>query len=267
MPYNLIHNLTRMNTKEYRIFVVILVVLAAVVIGYALTRHSTTVTSPTVTSAPAGSTVTPLSIVSIYDDASTSPQINAEYPQVSALPPSANEAIASGTMSRLADFKSSVTENMAARAATGGRPDEIATSSYDFIASWQPSQINGRYVSFVERYDSYSGGANESQELQTFNYDVASGTPVTLGDLFPGIQDPLVPISILVRSQLSDSLKAAAPGYNPTQMLDEGTAPTTENFSNFTFTDDAVTFYFPKYAVAPGAFGEQHVTIPRSGIK
>ena len=256
-----------MNTKEYRIFVVILVICAVIVIGYALTQHSTTVTSPTVTNAPTGSSVISLSIVSIYDDASTSPQLNVEYPQFSSLQASANEAIASATLSRLDDFKSTMTENMAARAAAGGGSADIGTSSYSFIATWEPSQINDRYVSLVERYDSYSGGANENQDLQAFNYDVASGTPVTLQELFPDVADPLQPISILARSQLHDSLSAASPGYDPDQMLDEGTAPTADDFSNFTFTDDTITFYFPKYAVAPGSFGEQHVTLPRSDIK
>ncbi len=238
-----------MNTKEYRIFVIILVVIVAIVIGYSMTQHSTTVTSPTVTNAPTGSAVSSLSIVSIYDDASTSPQLNIEYPQFSSLPPSANEAIASATMSRLDDFKAT------------------AINSYSFMATWEPAQVNTRYVSFIERYDSYSGGANENQEVQTFNYNVASGTPITLQELFPDVADPLKPISILVREQLRESLSAASPGYSPGQMLSEGTAPIAENFANFTFTDDTITFYFPKYAVAPGAFGEQHVTIPRSDIR
>lgn len=255
-----------MNTKEYRIFVIILIILAAVVIIYTATERSGNVTTSSVSVAPNGSIVIPLSIVSMYDNASTSPQINVEYPQFSTLSESANSDIASATISRLNDFKSEVKNTMAGRAAAG--PDAvIATSSYTFLATWQPTQINDRYVSFIERYDSYSGGANENQDLQTFNYNVASGTPVTLQDLFPNVENLLQPISILVRQELHDSLSAASPGYNPDQMLNQGTAPTADDFANFTFTDDTITFYFPKYAVAPGAFGEQHVTLPRSDIK
>lgn len=256
-----------MNTKEYRIFLIILIICVAIVIGYTATRHETTVTSPTVTSAPTGSTVIPLSIVSIRDDASTSPQIAIEYPQFSSLPASANDAIASATMSRLDQFKQDVKDTMAARFATGGNAAVIATSSYSFISTWEPAQINDTYISFIIRYDSYTGGANENQELQTFNFDVASGTPVTLNEIFPNVADPIKTLAPVVRQQLQDSLTSAAPGYVSEQMLSEGTAPLAENFQNFTFTDNTITFYFPKYAVAPGAFGEQHATLPRSTIK
>jgi hypothetical protein len=256
-----------MNTKEYKIFVVILIIIAIIVVGYGFTKHPNTVTSPSVTAVPTGSTVSTLSIVSIHETASSSPQVNVQYPQFSSLPPSANEDIASSTKSRLADFRDTVAENMAARFATGGSHDEISSSSYSFNASWQPAQVSDRYVSFIIRYDSYSGGANENQEIQTFNYDVASGTPLTLEDLFPNISKLLQKISAIAREQLRSSLSSAAPGYTPDQMLSEGTAPLDENFSNFTFTDNAITFYFPKYAVAPGAFGEQRVVISRSSIK
>ena len=255
-----------MNTKEYRIFVVILIILAAIVIGYTATRHTTTVTTSSTATVPAGSTVIPISIVSVRDTSSTSPQLDVEYPQFADLPPSANDAIASATLSRLDTFKEDVKETMAARAATGGGA-VIATSSYSFTATWEPAQVNGRYISFIERYDSYSGGANENQEVQTFNFDVASGTPVTLADLFPDSADPLKLISALARSQLRASLMNASPGYDPDHMLNEGTAPTTDNFSNFTFDEYAITFYFPKYAVAPGAFGEQRAQIPLSSIR
>jgi len=257
-----------MNTKEYKILVVILIVIAAIVIGYGLTKHSTTVTTtPAVTTSPTGSTVSTLSVVSIHENASDTPQVSIEYPQFTSLPPSADEAIASSTMSRLADFRETVKENMAARFATGGTHDEIASSSYSFNATWQQAQISDRYISFIIRYDSYSGGANENQEVQTFNYDVASGTPITLEDLFPNVQKPLQKISSIVRQQLRSSLASASQGNVSDQMLDEGTAPLDENFANFTFTDNAITFYFPKYAVAPGSFGEQKAVILRSDIK
>jgi hypothetical protein len=256
-----------MNTKEYRIFIGILAVCAAVVVIYMITQHPSTVTTPAVTNIPANSEVLPLSVVSINEDDPMSPQVNVEYPQFSSLPADFNDAIASSSLSRLDEFKKTVADAIAARLATSGASAEIATSSYSFNASWQSAQMNSRYVSFIIRYDSYSGGANENQDLATFGYDVASNTPVTLESLFPNAPDRLKVISRLVRAQLRSSLMAASPGYNPDAMLNEGTAPTDENFSRFTFTDKLITFYFPKYAVAPGAFGEQRTTIARSQVR
>ena len=48
------------------------------------------------------------------------------------------------------------------------------------------------------------------------------------------------------------------------QDLREDSLTVLENFSNFTFTDNSITVYFPKYAVAPGSFGEQEISIPRT---
>jgi hypothetical protein len=62
-------------------------------------------------------------------------------------------------------------------------------------------------------------------------------------------------------------MKEAADSDTAVLPYKEGTAPTAENYQNFTFTENILTIYFPKYSVAAGAFGELHVDIPRSEIK
>ncbi len=256
-----------MTHHSRTIFAGIIVAVIAFFIGYSV--------GPKVASAPANtpnnSIVIPVSIVTIYENASTSPSVSVEYPQFPSLPASFNVAIASSTMSRLADFRQEVADNSAARDATAnnmpGEPGaSLPMSSYSFIATWQLTQINSRYVSFIIRYDSFVGGANENQELVTFNYDVAAHKVITLGDLFPSRPDYLKAVADIARSQLTESLGSASNGNVPTEMTNAGTQPVTDNFSDFTFTDYIVTFYFPKYAVAPGSFGEQHVDIPRSAV-
>ncbi|MDE1975316.1 MAG: DUF3298 domain-containing protein [Patescibacteria group bacterium] len=239
--------------------------------------------------APNGASTTPVVIVSIKENASTSPQVNIEYPQFPGLPVGLNDAIASATLSRLADFRQAAGYTMKARAATGDPRAVISPSDYSFIASWQPTQMNSRYISFIERYDSYTGGANENQDLQTFDYEAdgtgsggttadnasgrsidssgSSGKMLTLADMFPGVSDYLTQVSYIARSQLTDSLAQASGGNVQISMLNNGTTPDSANFRNFTFTDYAVTIYFPKYAVAPGSFGEQHVVISRDTIR
>ncbi|HUX21933.1 MAG TPA: DUF3298 domain-containing protein [Spirochaetia bacterium] len=216
---------------------------------------------------PAGAYATPMTIVSIVETASTSPTVTIEYPQFPKLPTALNDAIASATMSRLAGFRKTASETMKARAATGDSAAVIPYSAYHFMASWQPSQVNSRYISFIERYGSYAGGANGNEQLQTFNYDIARRGFVSLADLFPDAPDYLATLASTVRSRLASSMNSASAGHAPLSMMDAGTAPDTANFKNFTFTNDLVTIYFPKYAVAPGSFGEQHVTIIRSSIK
>jgi hypothetical protein len=222
--------------------------------------------------APIGSVIIPMNIVSIEEHASTSPTIAAEYPQFPSLPADFNADIGSSTNTRLTQFRQDISDNQTARNATSANPPgqpgaAIPPSAYSFLASWEPAQVNSRYVSFVERHDSYSGGTNENQDLVTFNYDMTANKPVTLNDLFGTHPNYLNTISVLARAQLSESLTAASNGNVSTEMLDAGTEPVADNFQNFTFTDYSVTFYFPKYAVAPGSFGEQKVTIPRSAVK
>ena len=204
----------------------------------------------------------------IDEDASNTPSVAVEYPQFPALPADFNTTIAKSVNDRLADFRATVKDNDASRKATA-LPSELAIplSAYSFIATWEPIQVNNKYVSVIVRYDAYAGGANGDQELETFNYDVGANKILALVDLFPNSSDYLKQISVLVRKDLTASMDKASDGNVPTDMLNAGTEPTADNFMNFTFTDDAVTFYFPKYAVAPGSFGEQKATIARSLVK
>jgi len=257
---------------DRRISIIITAVLfaaAGLALGLVLSGHSGLRASGEGSAAdiPAGASITPMTVVSIEEADPASPTVTIEYPQFPALPAALNSAIATATMSRLAQFRKSAAETMKARAATGDSAAVIPTSAYDFIATWQVSQINSRYVSLIERYDSYAGGANGNEELQTFNYDIARSRFVSLANLFPDAPNYLATVATMARSQLASSMNTASAGHAPLTMMDAGTAPTQSNFRNFTFTNALVTIYFPKYAVAPGSFGEQHVTIIRSSVK
>ena len=259
-----------MKNHTVTVAIIVIIALAAFFItSSVITREAM---APT-TSVPQGAVIIPVSVISLREAASTSPTITVEYPQFTSLPEDFNTEISSSTNGRLAEFRQSVIDNEAARKATDttqpGSPASavIPESAYSFIASWEPAAINSRYVSFVMRYDSFSGGANENQDLQTYNFDLTKRAPIFLADLFGSSPNYLATISKLVRNDLKQSLSVASDGNTPTDMINAGTEPTVENFSDFTFTDYTVTFYFPKYAVAPGSFGEQKVTLPRSAIK
>ena len=265
--------------------IAISVLIAAVIaffIGYGIAPRLAQ--APTSNTVPPGSTadavVTPVSIVSIRETASTSPTVTVEYPQFPSLSAAFNAAIASSTLGRLSEFQHEAAEDQAARGATapvgnvsgagdmsGSASPVIPPSAYSFIATWQPAQMNGTYVSFIERYDSFSGGANENEDIQTFNYDAAGQKTLGFADLFPGISDYLEQISTIARSQLADSMSLASNGSFSTDMLDAGTQATPDAFADFTFTDYEVDLYFPKCAVAACSFGEQHVAIPRDQVK
>ena len=260
-----------MHSRHIRTIVAAcLVAVIAFFAGYAVAprQAEAPTTATALLGAPPDAIIIPISIVSIRETASSSPTVTIEYPQFPSLSADLNSAIASSTLSRLAQFRTDEAANEAARLATAppGTSDSAAVSpsAFSFITTWQPAQVNSAYVSFIERYDSFVGGANEDQESETFNYDVAAHRMVSLADLFPGVPDYLQQISAMAREQLTSSMNQASNGSIPADMLDAATAPTADSFADFTFTDYEITIYFPKCDAAPCSFGEQSVTIPRN---
>lgn len=185
--------------------------------------------------------------------------IRAEHPRFPSLPGLTSE-IDAYVEDSIEQFTKTVQENDAARRDTAPPGEGSLDFAYNFSIVWKPAQINSRYVSLVLHMDAFEGGANLRQEVRSFNYDVQAERAVTLADLFPSDPAYLQRVSAYARQVLEGNL-----GENTTpDFLDEGTRPVLENFSRFTFTDDLVTFTFPKYQVAPGAAGEQTVTMPRN---
>lgn len=211
----------------------------------------------------------PMDIVSVHDTSSKLWTLSIEYPQFLFAPTSFNREISDSVNTHLVDFEKNAQENWHARQATtptGTPVEQFPPSPFDFIVTWQPAQINSRYISVIVRFSFFQGGASGVDELQTFNYDLTQQRDVTLADLFGGTPNYLEKISRLSRQQLTGTLETASAGHVQTDMLNSGTEPTADNFKNFTFTDYQTTIYFPRYQVAPGSFGEQQVTLPPSGL-
>jgi hypothetical protein len=212
----------------------------------------------------------PLNVVSIADASSSQIyKVEGEYPQFANVSSSMNAAIADFVNTNLSQFKTSSQENWQARLDTmpTGTVNTLPAQSFYFSSSWEPQQINDRYVSVMVRIDYFNGGANDTQLLKTFNYDVAAGRMLSLTDLFPGVTNSLQQISKLAIDQLTSSAQSASGGNAPVDMIESGATSTAENYANFMFTDDIVTVYFPKYQAGPGYFGEQKVSFVRSAIK
>lgn len=104
----------------------------------------------------------------------------------------------------------------------------------------------------------YTGGAHGNVYFKTFTFDNSTNSLVTLNDLFTDASSGLETVATLVREDLA-TREYFEPGDD--WML-EGTAPTPENYSNFTLSSDSLTIYFPPYQVGPYAMGPQQVSIP-----
>jgi hypothetical protein len=212
--------------------------------------------NPSATSTPQGALE--MEVMTISEDKPLY-TIRAEYPRFPSVPALTSEVDAY-VKSATEQFVKNVQENDDARRDTAPAGEEAPSFTYSLNMSWQPAQLNARYVSFAAHLDAFEGGANLRQEVKTFNYDLQANRAVTLADLFPGDSSYLQRLSEYARQVLSGNL-----GENTSaDFLDAGTRPTLENFAWFTFTPDVITLTFPKYQVAPGAAGAQEVTVPRN---
>ncbi|KKS90228.1 MAG: hypothetical protein UV63_C0004G0024 [Microgenomates group bacterium GW2011_GWC1_43_11] len=194
--------------------------------------------------------------------------IKAEYPVFGNALDQLNKAIEKDVTSRIDEFKKQSEENwedLKKFRTSQDQTSEFPKSPFTFFLQWTPQQVNKNYISFVMNIEWFTGGANMAQDFVTFNWDVRKNKPLLLEDLFPKNNEYLKSVSGFTRENLLEQFRVngTEETYLPKDMVEVGTAPTIENFSRFTFDDAVITFYFPKYQVAPGSFGPQKVTMER----
>ena len=227
---------------------VILILAIAVSSGYAETK------------------VINLSIYSIKESTKLF-NISAEYPQIDKVKPESNDKIRSLVEGKIGDFKKTSESNWKARKETSA-PDEnlgeYPEKPFYFDISWEPVQLNSKYISFVLHLDFFEGGANANQVVSAFNYDLLNNKEMTLKDLLGDYPDYLKTISDYSIRELESNITAEGNADILKEMINAGAGPKEDNFRNFTFTDRAINLHFSKYDVLPGYFGEQEVHIPRS---
>jgi hypothetical protein len=102
------------------------------------------------------------------------------------------------------------------------------------------------------------GSAHPLSWYKSFNYNLATHTPITFDSLFkPGTQ-PLQVILPAVKKTLTDR-------YGPAVSISDDTGLKPANYQSFAMTNDAVIFFFDKNALQP-AMEATEVSVPRSTI-
>jgi hypothetical protein len=172
---------------KYKILTILLVIVAfgaGIIFGPRLASAPKIVMrEPT-----ADSSVLQISLVTIDVDTRDSPTIKVEYPQFPTLDKKFNNEIKHAVESRLSLFRQSIKENNEARLETSnGSKDSIPMQSYTFYTTWSPAELDMNKVSFILRFESYVGGANAGEEIQTFNFDIKKSAVIYfLHDLVTG---------------------------------------------------------------------------------
>ncbi|MBC7836378.1 DUF3298 domain-containing protein [Acetobacteraceae bacterium] len=117
-------------------------------------------------------------------------------------------------------------------------------------------------ISYEFTFLSDTGGAHPNAFYKTLVFDT-SGNIVALGDLFTS-QDYLSRISQIAKSQVTRQLTEEGAGGT---IIEEGLAPTAENFQNFVIDSDTLRIFIPPYQVAAYAAGSFEVEIPLTDLR
>lgn len=171
-----------------------------------------------------------------------------------------------------------------ARYQTRSEENEIAEfprnndEKFYFFSDFEVIQSNSSFISVIVHYGGYSGGAHGYENRVSFNYDIKNKTKVELIDLFAGNSNYLQILSdkskIYFQDLLDSKIKEtfteeddnqAVQDYvsNYMTMIENGTKPTKENFSVFSFTKDNIIIYFGQYQVGPYSDGAHELEISR----
>jgi len=193
--------------------------------------------------------------------------IQVEYPQFKSANQEFNDKISRLILSEINNFKKDAKNNWEARRATtpsSNQPlPENPPAPFDFIASWIPTQLNQKYISFIINIYYFTGGAHGVTETDAFNYDVKNNKEIAISDFIKPMPQALESLAQLasqeVRSQLEG--KGVTLDENLKQMIEDGTKPTLQNYANFNFNNNFLTIYFEQYQVAPGYIGPVTVTL------
>lgn len=138
-----------------------------------------------------------------------------------------------------------------------------------------------RFVSIRERGMADTGGAHPIPIDGSFVYDAKAGKLITLNDLFTDPDQARRRLADMTRKTLEKQLLANVPGGNKTSakvrkewidnmrsMIEGGTQPTQQNFSEFVVLAGAgdkasgLQLIFSPYQVAPYVYGTQTVDVP-----
>lgn len=207
-------------------------------------------------------------VVMLLDEAGKKYTVSGEYPLFSSDVTPLNNAIEKTVNDSTQEFVKTATTNWDERMANAQSEAEKPQKPFQYFLDWTPQQLNARDISFMIDINEYVGGANMTEDVVTFNWDVQNNKPVSLKDLFPNDPDYLEKISSYMKKELPPylSFNSGIP-QSSVQLFEEGIAPTEENFQRFVFNDDMITFYFPKGQIAPAVYGMQSIPMDRSATQ
>ncbi|HEX7370595.1 MAG TPA: DUF3298 domain-containing protein [Rhodanobacteraceae bacterium] len=162
---------------------------------------------------------------------------------------------------------------------------EMADRQFDLLIDFKLAAQTPAFTSVRETGSSDTGGAHPIPVQASFVLDRKAGKLIALDDLFANPDAARKALANFAHDALLKKMMANAPKpgegtpealrawkVNMLQMLDDGTKPTSVNYSVFVVRAGAsadapspgLTLVFPPYQVAPYVYGTQTVDVPAS---
>ena len=129
--------------------------------------------------------------------------------------------------------------------------------------AWYEYHYNIKRTVYTADVDYYEGGAHGMNQRIVMNFDNATGRLLTLDDVFvPGYQQQL-------SERLLQALMEKAEAKDVADLKDMGYLYATDMFAseNFALGDDAITFVYNPYEIAPYAAGLIELEIDNDDLK
>jgi len=188
-------------------------------------------------------------------------KIDITYPEISGQD-EFNALVKNAIDKQISDFKTNSLENDKAVKETDPVTYANYPREYDLLISYEKGQVDQNLASIVLDTYSFTGGAHGLQTHTVFNYDFKNKREITLADIFSDQENYLQKISDYCIAELTKQITKNA-GNTDGAWIQDGAGPVAENFSKFLINKDSITFYFEQYQVAPYAWGNFEVVMPR----
>jgi len=188
-------------------------------------------------------------------------KIDITYPEISGQD-DFNILVKNAIDKQISDFKTNSLENDQAVKETDPVTYANYPREYDLLINYDKGQIDQNLASVVLDIYSFTGGAHGLQSHIAFNYDFKNKKEIALTDVFSGQENYLQTISDYCTAELAKQITTNA-GSTEGSWIQDGAGPVAENFKIFLINKDSITFYFEQYQVAPYAWGNFKVVMPK----
>ncbi|PND58541.1 immunogenic protein MPB64 [Mycobacterium sp. ENV421] len=145
--------------------------------------------------------------------------------------------------------------NVAKASNPGDVPFELDITATSYTSTVPPRTSESLVLQNYENI----GGAHPGTSFKAFNWDQASGTPITYDTLWRPDADPLPVVYPIVVAELQK--QAGQPiSVDPVTGMDPA------SYQDFAITNDGVIFFFSQGQLLPESAGATQVLVPRSAI-